>query len=191
MKIIRFTVAVAVLVVSITMPGISQDMSPSDEFWSSLKKLCGKAYAGSTVTAPESDTTLKGKKLVMDVYSCQSRKIKITFIVGNDRSRTWVFYQSGDRLLLKHEHRLSNGTPDDVTNYGGWTTNQGTATRQVFPADEETSLIIPDAATNVWWVELMPGKSFIYNMQRLGTERLYSLNFDLSKEIPVPELLEN
>jgi hypothetical protein len=56
-------------------------------------------------------------------------------------------------LLLKHDHRHANGTPDEVTMYGGWAT-EGDATRQRFAADEETAKLIPDAATNVWTIEI-------------------------------------
>ncbi len=191
LKKINLVIASAVLFFLLTATGVAQDTTPADEFWSSLQKLCGKAYTGTALAAPASDTTFKDKVLLMDVYSCQERKIKITLIVGSDRSRTWVFYQSGDRLLLKHEHRLKNGALDPVTNYGGWTSNFGSPTRQMFSADRETAGIIPEAATNVWWVDLVPGKTLTYNLQRIGTDRFFSLSFDLSKSIPVPELLSN
>ena len=63
--------------------------------------------------------------------------------------------------------------------YGGWTTNAGLATRQVFPADEETFNVIPAAAPNVWWIELVPGDYFAYNLRRMGSERYFSIKFDL------------
>ena len=71
--------------------------------------------------------------------------------------------------------------------YGGQTTNSGMANLQMFPADQETTNILPAAATNVWWVELVPGKYFTYNLRRMGTDRLFSIRFDLSTAIDIPE----
>ncbi len=71
--------------------------------------------------------------------------------------------------------------------YGGWTTNDGAPTRQMFPADRETVDIIPAAASNVWWIELVPGEYFTYNLRRMGTERFFSIKFDLTKEVKIPE----
>ena len=158
--------------------------SPNPAFWQSLKTLCGKAYAGKVVTAPANDSTFNGKKLVMHVFSCEPQKIKIKLLVGDDRSRTWLLYQYKDRLLLKHDHRKRDGKRDDVTDYGGWTTNSGTSTRQVFSADQETFSNTPAAATNVWWIDLAAGDHFTYNLQRIGTDRAYSLKFDISKAVP-------
>jgi hypothetical protein len=47
--------------------------------------------------------------------------------------------------------------------------------------------MLPAAASNVWWVELVPGKYFTYNLRRMGTDRLFSIRFDLSSAIDMPE----
>ncbi|NNE66792.1 MAG: hypothetical protein HKN33_09515 [Pyrinomonadaceae bacterium] len=159
------------------------DSDPGDTFWSSLQSLCGKAYSGKVVEAPSSDTTFKGKQLSMYVFSCQLEKIKIRVAVGDDRSRTWLIYRYEGRFLLKHDHR-KNGKADGVTDYGGWTSNSGSATMQVFPADQETFAKIPEASSNVWWINLESGKQFTYNLHRIGTDRKYSLRFDLTKTVP-------
>lgn len=70
--------------------------------------------------------------------------------------------------------------------YGGWTTSVGMPTRQMFPADEETVKVIAAAATNVWWIDLVPGEYFIYNLRRMGSDRLFSVKFDLTKPIAAP-----
>ena len=80
-----------------------------------------------------------------------------------------------------------DGTPDSITQYGGRTTNSGTATLQMFPADQETTNMLPAAATNVWWLELVPGKYLTYNLRRIGTDRLFSIRFDLSTIMDIPE----
>lgn len=157
-------------------------------FWTELQKLCGKAYAGTLVSAPENDVDFKGKELVMHVRACEKNLVRIPFFVGADKSRTWVLTKKKDRILLKHDHRHEDGTPDKVTMYGGLTTNGGAPTRQMFPADQETVDVLPAAASNVWWIELVPGESFTYNLRRMGTERFFSIKFDLKKEVKTPEV---
>jgi hypothetical protein len=156
-------------------------------FWTELQKLCGKSYAGTLASAPENDADFRGKELVMHVRACEKDRIRIPFFVGADKSRTWVLTRRKNRLLLKHDHRHADGTPDKVTMYGGWTTNGGATTRQVFPADQQTFDILPAAASNVWWIELVPGESFTYNLRRMGTERFFSIKFDLTKEVKTPD----
>lgn len=156
-------------------------------YWNSLKKLCGKAYTGTVVAAPADDTTFKDKELVMHVRSCEENRIRIPFFVGDDKSRTWVLSRKDGKLMLKHDHRHKDGTPDKVTQYGGTTTNKGMATRQVFPADEETFEILPAAAPNVWWIEIVEGQYFSYNLRRMGSDRFFSIKFDITKEIKTPE----
>ena len=156
-------------------------------FWTELQKLCGNAYAGTLVSAPENDADFKGKELVMHVRACEKNRVRIPFFVGADKSRTWVLTKKKDRLLLKHDHRHEDGTPDKITMYGGWTTSVGAATRQMFAADQPTVDVLPAAASNVWWIELVPGEYFTYNLRRMGTERFFSIRFDISKEIAKPE----
>ena len=156
-------------------------------FWKELEKLCGKAFAGTVVAAPADDTTFKGQTLVMHVRSCEKERIRIPFVIGENRSRTWVLTSKEGRLLLKHDHRHEDGKPDSVTMYGGWTTNVGAPTRQMFPADQETVNTIPAAATNVWWIDLVPGEHFTYSLRRLGSERYFSIRFDLKNAVRAPE----
>jgi hypothetical protein len=161
-------------------------ISQSEIFWTELEKLCGKAFEGTVANAPADDTTFKGKELVMHVRSCEKDRIRIPFFVGADKSRTWFLTRRNDRILLKHDHRHEDGTPDKTTMYGGWTTSGGAANRQMFPADQETADLIPAAAANVWWIDLTPNEFFSYNLRRMGTDRFFSIKFDLKKEIPAP-----
>ena len=158
-----------------------------EKFWQSLQELCGKAYKGTLVSAPANDTVFKDKLLVMHVRACEKGRIRIPFFVGENRSRTWIFTKKNQQLLLKHDHRHKDGIPDSITLYGGQTTNSGKSTLQMFAADQETTNILPAAATNVWWVEIVPGKYFTYNLRRIGTDRFFSVKFDLSSAINIPE----
>ena len=56
----------------------------------------------------------------------------------------------------------------------------------MFPADVHTSKIIPEASSNVWWFTIND-TNITYNLRRLGTDRFFSVRFDLSKPIEIPE----
>jgi len=164
----------------------AQAESPNAVFWKELQKLCGKAFVGTVTAAPADDTTFKDKTLVMHVRSCEKDRMRIPFVVGEDRSRTWVLTMSDSGILLKHDHRHEDGTSDKVTMYGGLTTSVGMPTRQMFPADQATVEVIPAAATNVWWIDLIPGEHFSYNLRRMGSERYFSIKFDLKTPVKAP-----
>lgn len=157
----------------------------ANEFWNKLQTLCGKAFEG-TLELPENDEDFGGKRLIMHVRSCEENVIKIPFFVGDDKSRTWVLTFENDRIELKHDHRHEDGSEDEITMYGGTTTNSGQATIQLFPADQHTKMLIPAASTNTWWITL-DDNQFTYNLRRLGTERVFRVSFDLSKTIETPE----
>lgn len=177
--------------VAFAAAGTAQNTSPAAvpppaAFWNELQKLCGKAFSGIVAAAPADDTTFKDKTLIMHVRSCEKDRIRIPFMVGDDRSRTWVLTRKKDRIELRHDHRHADGKPDAVTMYGGWTTNNGMPTRQVFPADEQTVKVIAAAAPNVWWIELIAGEQFSYNLRRMGSERYFSIRFDLKNQVEAP-----
>jgi hypothetical protein len=155
------------------------------KFWNQLKTLCGKSFEGQLIL-PENDKDFGGKRLVMHVRSCEENRIRIPFFVGDDKSRTWILTYSDSRIQLKHDHRHKDGSSDEITMYGGTTTNSGQATIQVFPADQETKKMISAAASNVWWITL-DDKEYTYNLRRLGTDRVFRVVFDLTKEIETPD----
>ena len=174
--------------IAVSTVSVQAQVEPENEvFWRELQKICGKAFSGAVAAAPAEDQTFKGKTLVMHVRSCEKDRIRIPFFVGEDRSRTWVLTQRENRILLKHDHRHQDGTPDRVTMYGGLTTNSGTSILQMFPADQETVNTIPAAATNVWWIDLVPGEHFTYNLRRMGTDRYFSIRFDLKTPVKTPD----
>ncbi len=166
------------------------DSSPKDTteliFWKELNLLCGKSFEGNIIAGSANDTTFAEKKLIMHVRKCSENEIKIPFFVGEDRSRTWILTRSEQGIILKHDHRHNDGTPDKVTMYGGHTSNYGSKIRQVFPADKETAVMLPAAIGNVWWIDIIPGESYIYNLRRVNTNRLFSISFDLKTPIENP-----
>jgi hypothetical protein len=175
------------LLAACAVAGTGTGAPPQQEaFWASLRALCGGAFPGRVLEAPPGDTTFAGRELVMHVRRCEDDRILIPFHVGEDRSRTWVLTRTAGGLRLKHDHRHADGSEDEVTQYGGDTRDAGTSVRQEFPADAFTAGLIPAAATNVWTVEVVPGRSFTYALRREGTDRRFRIEFDTTRPVPVP-----
>jgi hypothetical protein len=170
---------IAVVFLFLSLSVSAQDKSAAVQFWEMLEKHCGKSFEGSLTSTP-ANADFAGKKLVMHVRSCEDKTIRIPFFVGEDKSRTWVLTLENDRTQLKHDHRHADGSEDKVTQYGGKATNSGSAGIQVFPADQQTVDLLPQAATNVWWITL-DEESFSYNLRRMGSDRLFTVTFDLTK----------
>lgn len=163
----------------------AQDKNEAEKFWNTLMKLCGNAYEGQLNESAANDS-FTGKKLIMHVRACDDKTIRIPFFVGDDKSRTWVLRLENNRITLKHDHRHEDGSEDKTTQYGGTATNAGLSAIQVFPADAYTAELIPAAATNVWWITV-DDKVFSYNLRRIGSDRLFTVKFDLTKKVNIPD----
>ena len=156
-----------------------------DQLWQKLKQHCGKTYEGTVTSGATTNDGFSGKRLVMHVLSREENQLSIPFNVGENRSRTWILTKANDRIELKHDHRHEDGTNDDVTMYGGTTTNSGLPGIAVFPADQMTATTIPAAATNVWWITIN-NTTFTYNLRRIGSDRLFTVTFDITKPVEKP-----
>lgn len=152
----------------------AQALDHQSSFFSTLKSLCENRFIGEMTFPTEGQDSFKGKQLVAYFQSCDKNEIRIPFTVGEDASRTWIIRLkpsgselSSSKLELKHDHRHKDGTPDDVTNYGGTTINIGSSLKQAFPADEYTQNLIPAASTNIWSLELSEDLSTLtYHLER-------------------------
>jgi len=163
--------------------------SPQDQFFANLSALCGQSFEGRVVTTDAADATFASQRLVMQVRECSATEIRVPFHVGENRSRTWVITRTPDGLRLKHDHRHEDGTEDTLTQYGGDTANTGSAERQEFPADQFSRDLfvannIPQSTTNVWAVEVHPGRSYVYELRR--PNRHFRVEFDLTQPVPAP-----
>ena len=166
---------------------------PADEFYQRIASQCGKAFAGRIVAnTPASSTpdAFEGKALVMHVRGCGEKELRVPFHVGDDHSRTWVITRTDPGLRLKHDHRHEDGSPDKSTMYGGDTRNAGTVRRQEFPVDAYSVAMFQEqgmtaSVTNTWAMEIVPGKTFLYELSRPGG-RLFQVEFDLSKPVELP-----
>lgn len=177
-----------VLLAPIIAPAMADDSR--EAFWSDLSSLCGKAFAGAlTQFDPELDAQMSGAPLAMHVNYCSDDEIHIPFHVGEDRSRTWVLTRTADGFRLKHDHRHEDGSEDDVTWYGGHSTDPGRAYRQTFPVDAYSRSLflsrdLDVSITNYWNLEVRPGRVFVYELVRSG--RYLRAEFDLTKTIAAP-----
>lgn len=157
--------------------------TPAEDFLKNLKPFCGNRYAGKAVFPEADKNPFKGESLTIHFSKCADREVRIPFQVGNDKSRTWVITLDETGLLLKHDHRHADGTPDEITQYGGYVIKPGSSTEQSFPADEYTAKLIPAAATNEWTLIIQPDKKILsYILKRDGQLR-FQADFDLSNAI--------
>jgi len=142
------------------------------QFFANLFELCGETFSGEATYPDDPDHELVGVELSATIETCTEEEIRIPFQAGDDVSRTWVLTRSDQELHLRHDHRNPDGTGHDVTDYGGFANDEGSATRQYFPADEKTSEMIPEASTNVWMLEIEPESgTLIYNLERNNEPR--------------------
>jgi hypothetical protein len=143
----------------------------SDQFMATLKGMCGQRFAGALSYALDPKNDFAGKRISTHVV-CSSANVRMPVMVGEDRSRTWIFTRQAAGLELRHDHRHPDGTPDAVTMYGGMATEGGTARSQSFLADAYTARIVPGAETNVWTVSISPdGRVLTYRLERHGKPR--------------------
>lgn len=163
----------------------------ADAFFANLTTLCGKAFGGALGAHEEADLALFGGPPVMHVASCRADEIRIPFHVGENRSRTWIVTRTSEGLRLKHDHRHEDGTPDDLSMYGGDSAGPtaGSAQRQSFPADAESKAMFEAAGLtasvdNTWTLEIEPGSRFTYELRR--PERHFSVVFDLTAPVAPP-----
>ena len=154
---------------------------PQNAFFEHLSALCGARFEGESVFPEDPGDAFRDQLLIATIKVCEEQKIAIPFQVGEDHSRTWVLTQTANGLQLKHDHRHADGTPDEVTLYGGTASEPGSDLSQSFPADAYTAELIPEAATNVWSITLSAdGTQITYYLERHQKARfkarLYRVN---------------
>ena len=152
------------------------------QFFENLKTLCGNSYAGEVVHPEEAPEGFRDLP-VAHFTVCEGNEIRIPFHVGDNESRTWILTMEGNRLLFKHDHRHPDGTPEDMTNYGGWASDEGDMLKQRFPADEETIAMRDNLRSHIWKMELSSnGSTFSYSLY-LYEDLYFQADFDLTEPI--------
>lgn len=182
-SIAALAAAAAVLSACATAP---EPVSPQEVFFANLKALCGQTFAGRVVTTDAADADFARSRLLMHVRDCTADEVRMPFWVGENHSRTWIVTRTGSALRLKHDHRHEDGSEDDLSRYGGDTVSVGTTTRQEFPVDQFSRELFTRrnasvSNTNVWAMEVHPGRVFAYELRR--PNRHFRVEFDLTKPL--------
>jgi len=176
-----FSSAIAIVLMISPLIAESQEANPASAptlnenqqaFFNRVKSMCGERYEGESVFPVDPGDAFRGQLLVAMIESCGVDEIRIPFLVGPDASRTWVLTRTSEGLQLKHDHRHEDGTPDEVTLYGGVARDPGSSLSQSFPADRYTADLIPEASSNEWFLSFSAdGQELTYYLERHGKAR--------------------
>jgi len=178
-----FLLSVLAMTLVLSAPGRCQGTCDpaSDAFFRRLLALNGRVLKGATVHPTDPQHEMVGKPLVLRVQVVSADEVRVPFAVGEDASRTWVLKRTPEDLLFKHDHRLPDGSPDPVTNYGGLAVPGLMSGVQLFPADGQTVQMLPEASSNVWCLQLSPdGRTLVYSLERHQQPR-YEARFQLGE----------
>lgn len=172
-----------VVFMAVTTFAFAQTADSPANFINQFKGIEGQYFEGEILQGGRAGDGFVGNRLIMHVAKVSDNELRVPFFVGENKSRTWIITKNENGTLkLKHDHRHEDGSPEDVTFYGGDAPNAGWDNLQMFPADDETCKMIDYACQNVWWIT-MDGDTFTYNLRRIGSERVFTVSFDLSESI--------
>jgi hypothetical protein len=172
-------------------PDGAQELDPARAFLANLASHCGQAFPGGLTLEPPGDDMLRGDELLVVHFrecSANGDTVRIPFHIESEpgewnRSRTWIFTRTEDgRLELRHDHREPDGSPSEVTFYGGFTDEPGTPNQQAFTAVERTEA---SGFHRGWRVEIEPGVRYTYGTTRRH-EWSWRIDFDLTTPIEPP-----
>lgn len=153
------------------------------EFWNNLKSLCGKSFAGEQTYMKEGRESWAHLDFRMHVALCQEKRIQIPFHLSQDQSRTWMFLIEDGRLRFRHHHRHEDGTPEDLTMYGGYSDGSGTAFVQYFPADDYTIDLLQDTLGRKWAIVLDEELTTLKYQLSYHGEVVFEGTFDIANPI--------
>jgi hypothetical protein len=157
--------------------------SPQAAFLAQLAERCGERYAGRAILAPETDDTFRPAFLGMHIASCTPGEIRITFLVDDDDSRTWVLALEGGDLVFTHEHLLEGDTLSSNSGWGGRAVaGAGSATFQHFPDHRWDPSQVPEESRSHWRLRIDEEHGqFVYYLDR-GVRPAYRLVFHLGQD---------
>ena len=143
------------------------------DFFENLSSLCGETFIGQSTYPEDTSHVLVGTELRTHLSHCDDQMIRIELYRDRDYWHgAWVLEWREKGLHLFHDHlgevrTMEDLGDDDAHGYGGYATDLGSPTRQYFPADDVTAEMLPEAATNVWMMELdLENDRFIYYLER-------------------------
>ncbi len=143
-----------------------------ESFFSNISSLCGETFIGASTFPDDPQHTLVDTELRAHISTCEEDVVNIDLYRDGDTwHATWVVAQRGEGLHLYHDHIGDKDEEepgeDDLSGYGGYADDHGSSTKQYFPADEATAAMLPEAATNVWMMEMdLENGIFIYYLER-------------------------
>src|SRR5690554_5482569 len=157
-------------------------------FMNAFQPYCGQAFA-ATIVEDNQPSPAWDAPLVVHVRDCEENIVRMPLHVGEDRSRTWVLTQHAGYIDFQHIHLHEDGSPDDVSPYGGQTLAAGSATMQAFPVDETSKDLfvkygLDVSVTNTWTISFVDENTMSYKLSRPG--RIFEVHVDLSSPIDVP-----
>ena len=123
------------------------------------------------------------KDFVMHVTVCEDDRVYIPFHLDDDHSRTWMFLAGDKGLRFRHDHRHEDGTPEDLTMYGGYADGTGTGYMQKFPADDYTVELLEDVLNREWRVILAEDLSTLEYQLLYHGEVVFAAEFDLTSPL--------
>lgn len=162
-----------------------EPLSETDQFWLNLAHHCGNAYGGEIMQKPEGADLLDGREFVVVHFrECGDEEMRLPFHVEGldgewNRSRTWVLFHHGDHLELRHDHRYPDGTEEENTWYGAFTSDVLTGGLTEFIRDMDATV------TTGWRIEIVKDERYTYGTIRDG-EYGWRLDFDLTNPIDPP-----
>jgi hypothetical protein len=185
----RKPIALASLLALAACAVVPRSAPSQEQFYARLRALCGHAYEGRLVSSAAADREMAAARLVIQVRSCSDERLAIPFHVGNDHGRVWIVSRTSAGLHLRHEHYRADGSEEPVSGYGGDSDGPGNPRRQAFPADQASRDLFvradtPASITNVWAIEIVPGRLLAYELRRPG--RFFRAEFDLSRPAAAP-----
>lgn len=167
----------------------TEERSVYDIYLDNLREHCGNAYAGSLTLEPPGDTMLDGEELlIVHFRECGDEELRIPFHIRRmdgtwDRSRTWVFFRTGDGLEIRHDHRKPDGSHDDVTWYGGPSHGEPGPNQMEFISHERTA---ETGQYRGWRIIIEPHERYTYGTFRDGMWS-WRVDFDLTSPVdPAP-----
>lgn len=161
----------------------SLEDSNHQAFVANLARYCGQSFAGRQVFLAEGRQSWADRIMVINFSHCEEGQINVQFHMDEDRSRTWMFLQEEGRLRFRHDHRNPDGTPEDVSLYGGYADSMGTPFTQNFPADAFTCEQYPTSCNATWTVSISPDlATFSYQLKNFG-ELLFQADFNLANPL--------
>jgi hypothetical protein len=152
-------------------------------FLDNLSSLCGKSFRGKQTYSAPGRESWAGRDFVMHVTVCETDRVHIPFHLDQDRSRTWMFLAEEKGLRFRHDHRHEDGTPEELTMYGGYADGKGTRFSQRFPADQYTIELLEDTLGREWRVILREDLSSMTYQLHYSGQLMFAAEFDLTRAI--------